>query len=241
MIILPAIDIKDGKCVRLVKGDYATAHQVAESPYDTAAAFRAAGAAWIHMVDLDGAKEGKPVNTEIFERVAKESGLKVEVGGGIRHMKTIEQFLEKGISRVILGSVAVKNPDLVKEAVKEFGEKIAVGIDAKNGMVATEGWLEKSDVNYTDLALAMEDAGVRTIIYTDISRDGTLTGVNTEQLGNLNRTVSCNIIASGGVSSIVDIENCIDLNLYGCICGKAVYTGALNLMEAIGKAGEQIC
>lgn len=156
-------------------------------------------------------------------------------------MKTIEQFLEKGISRVILGSVAVKNPDLVKEAVKEFGEKIAVGIDAKNGMVATEGWLEKSDVTYTDLALAMEDAGVRTIIYTDISRDGTLTGVNTEQLGNLNRTVSCNIIASGGVSSIVDIENCIDLNLYGCICGKAVYTGALNLMEAIGKAGEQIC
>lgn len=241
MIILPAIDIKDGKCVRLVKGDYATAHQVAESPYDTAAAFWAAGAAWIHMVDLDGAKEGKPVNTEIFERVAKESGLKVEVGGGIRHMKTIEQFLEKGISRVILGSVAVKNPDLVKEAVKEFGEKIAVGIDAKNGMVATEGWLEKSDVTYTDLALAMEDAGVRTIIYTDISRDGTLTGVNTEQLGNLNRTVSCNIIASGGVSSIVDIENCIDLNLYGCICGKAVYTGALNLMEAIGKAGEQIC
>ena len=241
MIILPAIDIKDGKCVRLVKGDYATAHQVAESPYDTAAAFRAAGAAWIHMVDLDGAKEGKPVNTEIFERVAKESGLKVEVGGGIRHMKTIEQFLEKGISRVILGSVAVKNPDLVKEAVKEFGEKIAVGIDAKNGMVATEGWLEKSDVTYTDLALAMEDAGVRTIIYTDISRDGTLTGVNTEQLGNLNRTVSCNIIASGGVSSIVDIENCIDWNLYGCICGKAVYTGALNLMEAIGKAGEQIC
>ncbi len=241
MIILPAIDIKDGKCVRLVKGDYATAHQVAESPYDTAAAFRAAGAAWIHMVDLDGAKEGKPVNTEIFERVAKESGLKVEVGGGIRHMKTIEQFLEKGISRVILGSVAVKNPDLVKEAVKEFGEKIAVGIDAKNGMVATEGWLEKSDVTYTDLALAMEDAGVRTIIYTDISRDGTLTGVNTEQLGNLNRTVSCNIIASGGVSSIVDIENCINLNLYGCICGKAVYTGALNLMEAIGKAGEQIC
>lgn len=241
MIILPAIDIKDGKCVRLVKGDYATAHQVAESPYDTAAAFRAAGAAWIHMVDLDGAKEGKPVNTEIFERVAKESGLKVEVGGGIRNMKTIEQFLEKGISRVILGSVAVKNPDLVKEAVKEFGEKIAVGIDAKNGMVATEGWLEKSDVTYTDLALAMEDAGVRTIIYTDISRDGTLTGVNTEQLGNLNRTVSCNIIASGGVSSIVDIENCIDLNLYGCICGKAVYTGALNLAEAIGKAGEQIC
>ena len=156
-------------------------------------------------------------------------------------MKTIKKYLQKRNYTVILSSKTKKNPDLVKEAVKEFGEKIAVGIDAKNGMVATEGWLEKSDVTYTDLALAMEDAGVRTIIYTDISRDGTLTGVNTEQLGNLNRTVSCNIIASGGVSSIVDIENCIDLNLYGCICGKAVYTGALNLMEAIGKAGEQIC
>ena len=163
MIILPAIDIKDKTCVRLVKGDYATAHQVAESPYDTAASFRAAGASWIHMVDLDGAKDGRPVNEEIFERVARESGLKVEVGGGIRSMETIERFLEKGISRVILGSVAVKDPSLVKEAVREFGEKIAVGIDAKNGMVATEGWLKKSDVTYLDLAQAMEEAGVRTL------------------------------------------------------------------------------
>lgn len=193
MIILPAIDIKDKRCVRLVKGDYATAHQVAESPYDTAASFRAAGASWIHMVDLDGAKDGRPVNEAIFERVAKESGLKVEVGGGIRSMETIERFLEKGISRVILGSVAVKDPSLVKEAVREFGEKIAVGIDAKNGMAATEGWLQKSDVTYLDLAQAMEEAGVRTIIYTDISRDGTLTGVNTEQLGRLNERVSCKI------------------------------------------------
>lgn len=241
MIILPAIDIKDGNCVRLVKGDYATAHQVAESPYDTADSFREAGAAWIHMVDLDGAKDGRPVNEAIFEKVARESGLKVEVGGGIRSMDTIERFLTKGISRVILGSVAVKNPALVKEAVKEFGEKIAVGIDAKNGMAATEGWLEKSDVTYLDLAKAMEDAGVRTIIYTDISRDGTLTGVNTEQLGRLNEAVSCRIIASGGVRSIQDIEDCCALGLYGCICGKAVYTGALNLREAVERAGEQIC
>ena len=193
------------------------------------------------MVDLDGAKERKPVNQEIFERVAKESGLKVEVGGGIRDMKTIEYYLERGIERVILGSVAVKNPELVKEAVKEFKERIAVGIDAKNGMVATEGWLEKSDVSYLDLGLAMEDAGVKTIIFTDISRDGTLTGVNTEQLGRLNETVSCNIIASGGVSSIKDIEDCLELNLYGCICGKALYTGALNLEEAVRKAGVQTC
>ena len=231
MIILPAIDIKDKTCVRLVKGDYATAHQVAESPYDTAASFRAAGASWIHMVDLDGAKDGRPV----------KSGLKVEVGGGIRSMETIERFLEKGISRVILGSVAVKDPSLVKEAVREFGEKIAVGIDAKNGMVATEGWLKKSDVTYLDLAQAMEEAGVRTIIYTDISRDGTLTGVNTEQLGKLNERVSCRIIASGGVSSIQDITDCKKLDLYGCICGKAVYTGALDLCEPVEKAGEQSC
>lgn len=241
MIILPAIDIKDGRCVRLIKGDYSTAHQVADSPYDTADSFREAGAAWIHMVDLDGAKDGRPVNEAIFEKVAKESGLKVEVGGGIRSMETIERFLEKGISRVILGSVAVKNPALVKEAVREFGEKIAVGIDAKNGMVATEGWLEKSDVTYLDLAKAMEDAGVRTIIYTDISRDGTLTGVNTEQLGKLNEAVSCQIIASGGVRSIQDIMDCRELDLYGCICGKAVYTGALDLRGAVEKAGEQIC
>lgn len=241
MIILPAIDIKEKQCVRLVKGDYATAHQVAESPYETAASFKAAKASWIHMVDLDGAKDRKPVNQEIFERVAKESGLNVEVGGGIRDMKTIEYYLERGIKRVILGSVAVKNPELVKEAVKEFKEQIAVGIDAKNGMVATEGWLEKSDVSYLDLGLAMEDVGVKTIIFTDISRDGTLTGVNTEQLGRLNETVSCNIIASGGVSSIKDIENCMDLNLYGCICGKALYTGALSLEEAIRKAGVQTC
>lgn len=241
MIILPAIDIKEKQCVRLVKGDYATAHQVAESPYETAASFKAANASWIHMVDLDGAKDRKPVNQEIFERVAKESGLNVEVGGGIRDMKTIEYYLERGIKRVILGSVAVKNPELVKEAVKEFKEQIAVGIDAKNGMVATEGWLEKSDVSYLDLGLAMEDVGVKTIIFTDISRDGTLTGVNTEQLGRLNETVSCNIIASGGVSSIKDIENCMDLNLYGCICGKALYTGALSLEEAVRKAGVQTC
>ena len=241
MIILPAIDIKDKQCVRLVKGDYATAHQVAESPYETAKSFKAANASWIHMVDLDGAKEGKPVNTKIYKDVATKTSLKVEVGGGIRDMKTIEYYLERGIERVILGSVAVKNPELVKEAVKEFKERIAVGIDAKNGMVATEGWLEKSDVSYLDLGLAMEDAGVKTIIFTDISRDGTLTGVNTEQLGRLNETVSCNIIASGGVSSIKDIEDCLELNLYGCICGKALYTGALNLEEAVRKAGVQTC
>lgn len=238
MIILPAIDIKDKTCVRLVKGDYGTAYKVAEDPYETAGTFAQAGAQWIHMVDLNGAKDACPVNQEIFLKVAKESGLKVEVGGGIRDMKTIEWYLTSGISRVILGSVAVKNPDLVKEAVKEFGDKIAVGIDARNGMVATEGWLESSSVSYLELGMAMEQAGVKTIIYTDISRDGTLGGVNLEQLEHLNDTVSCNIIASGGVSSIADITACRDIGLYGCICGKSIYAGTLDLREAIEKAGE---
>ena len=152
-------------------------------------------------------------------------------------MKTIEWYLSQEISRIILGSTAVKNPGLVKEAVKEFGSRIAVGIDARNGMVATEGWLESSSVHYLELAMEMEQAGVKTIIYTDISRDGTLEGVNLEQLEHLNHTVSCNIIASGGVRSLEDIKACQDLGLYGCICGKALYSGNLDLKEAIEKAG----
>ena len=238
MIILPAIDIKDKACVRLIKGDYDTAHKVAEDPYKTAGDFALAGAKWIHMVDLNGALDACPVNQEIFIKIAAESGMKVELGGGIRDMKTIEWYLSKGISRIILGSVAVKNPQLVKEAVKEFGAKIAVGIDARNAMVATEGWKENSSVCYLELAMEMEQAGVKTIIYTDISRDGTLSGVNLEQLEHLNQAVSCNIIASGGVKSIEDIMACKEIGLYGCICGKALYSGTLDLREAIEKAGE---
>lgn len=241
MIILPAIDIKDGKCVRLRKGEFDTAEQVAASPYETAAMFRAAGSSWIHMVDLDGAKDAKPVNSEIFCRVAAESGLKVELGGGIRRMDTIEYYLQQGIERVILGSVAVKNPALVKDAVQHFGSRIAVGIDAKQGMVATEGWLDTSDVHYIEMAKMMEAVGVQTIIYTDISKDGMLSGVNGEQLDAINQAVSCNIIASGGVKSITDIELCKQLNLYGVICGKSIYSGSLNLEETVKKAGAQTC
>ena len=241
MIILPAIDIKDGKCVRLRKGEFDTAAQVAASPYDTAASFKQAGAAWIHMVDLDGAKDAKPVNADIFCKVAAESGLKVELGGGIRNMDTIEYYLNKGIERVILGSVAVKNPALVKDAVNHFGGRIAVGIDAKNEMVATEGWLDTSNVHYIEMAKMMEAVGVQTIIYTDISKDGMLSGVNGEQLDAINRAVSCGIIASGGVKSIADIELCKQLNLYGVICGKSIYSGSLNLAEAVAKAGAQTC
>lgn len=241
MIILPAIDIKDGKCVRLRKGEFDTAEQVAASPYDTADSFRQAGAAWIHMVDLDGAKDAKPVNSEIFCKVAAQSGLKVELGGGIRRMDTIEYYLQQGIARIILGSVAVKNPALVKEAVQHFGGQIAVGIDAKQGLVATEGWLDTSNVNYIEMAKMMEAVGVQTIIYTDISKDGMLSGVNGEQLDAINQAVSCNIIASGGVKSIADIELCKQLGLYGVICGKSIYSGSLDLAEAVAKAGVQTC
>lgn len=236
MIILPAIDIKDGNCVRLFKGDFSTVEKVAADYMETAKGFEAAGASWIHMVDLDGAKEGKPVNTKIYKDVAEKTNLKVEVGGGIRNIETIEEYLSMGISRVIIGSAALKNPQLVKEAVEKFGsEKIAVGIDSKDGMVATEGWLEASDVNYIDLANEMIKIGVKYFIVTDISKDGTLSGVNTAQLAELAKQTDnkCCIIASGGVHTIEDIKACKKLGLYGTICGKSIYKGTLNLKEAV--------
>ena len=239
MIILPAIDIHKGQCVRLVQGDYATAAKVAADPLETAMQFEADGAEWLHMVDLDGAKEGKPVNTEIYTNVAKRTHLRVELGGGIRSLETIDAYLNMGISRVILGSAALKNPKLVADAVEKFGsEKIVVGIDAKNGMVATEGWLETSDVNYIDLAEKMIEIGVRYFIFTDIAKDGTLSGVNTTQLATLANATRgrCNIIASGGVHTIDDIIACSNLGLYGTICGKSLYQGTLSLKEAIAVA-----
>lgn len=236
MIILPAIDIKDGNCVRLFKGDYSTVQKVAENYMDTARSFEEAGAEWIHMVDLDGAKDASQQNKEIFINVAKNTRLKVEVGGGIRSLDTVEMYLKNGISRVIIGSAAVKDPALVKDAVKEYGGRIAVGIDARGGYVATEGWLESSDVYFTDLAKAMSDVGVEYIIFTDISKDGTLSGVNTAQLDEINRACSANIIASGGVHTIDDITACRRLGLYGTICGKSLYSGTLDLKQAIGEA-----
>ncbi len=236
MIILPAIDIKDGNCVRLFKGDFSTVEKVASDYMETAKGFENSGASWIHMVDLDGAKEGRPVNTNIYKDVANKTSLKVEVGGGIRNIETIDEYLAMGISRVIIGSAALKDPVLVADAVNKFGsEKIAVGIDAKNGMVATEGWLEESDVNYIQLAKEMIKIGVNYFIVTDISKDGTLSGVNTEQLKKLSEEVKgkCNIIASGGVHTIEDIKACKELGLYGTICGKSIYKGTLDLREAI--------
>lgn len=238
MILLPAIDIHKGQCVRLVQGDFSTAHQVAADPLETALSFRQAGAKWLHMVDLDGAKEGRRVNEALFLKVARDSGLELELGGGIRTMEDITFYLENGISRVILGSVALRNPQLVRQAADQWGERIAVGIDARDGMVATEGWLAGSNVSYLDLAKAMEQAGVQTIIYTDIARDGTLSGVNLEQLEALSKAVNCRIIASGGVRNLEDIRACKELGLYGAICGKSLYSGSLSLAEALETAGE---
>lgn len=233
MIIFPAIDIKDGNCVRLYKGDFSTAEKVAESYIETALNFAKSGASWIHMVDLDGAKDAKPVNSDIFLDVAKNTNLKVELGGGIRSLDTAEYYISEGISRVILGSAALKDPELVKIAVREYGSRIAVGIDAKDGKVASEGWLDTSEVDYISLAEEMCAVGVQYIIFTDISKDGTLTGPNIEQLVKLNDSVSANITASGGIRNIQDIKECRNNNLYGAICGKSIYKGTLDLKEAV--------
>lgn len=233
MIVLPAIDLKDGTCVRLRQGEYKTASRVADDPVQTAKRFAGQGAEWLHVVDLDGAKDGKPVNREIIRQIVAQSGMKVEIGGGIRQIETIADYLEGGAARVVLGSAALTDPQLVREAVRSFGEQIAVGIDARNGFVATEGWLRKSTVSYLELAKAMEEAGVRTLIFTDIARDGMLSGINEKQLEALAAGTGCRVIASGGISSAEDIRLCRSLGLYGCICGKAIYSGTLDLKEAI--------
>ena len=234
MSIFPAIDIMDGKPVRLLRGDFDTAEQVAEDVLTTAKQFARVGCTWVHMVDLDGSLQKKPVNTDPILQVVEHTPLKVEVGGGIRTMEDIAFYLDRGVDRVILGSVALKNPELVQQAVDAYGDKIAVGIDAKQGMVATEGWTEDSQMDFIDLAKAMEKMGVATIIYTDIGRDGTLSGPDVQGLDRLNKAVSCNVIASGGVTTITDILVMKDKKMYGTICGKCIYKKTLDLREAVG-------
>ncbi len=238
MFILPAIDIKDGNCVRLFKGDYATVEKVAESPYIAAQHFADAGAKWLHMVDLDGAKDAKLINADLIVDVANSVGMSVEVGGGIRDMNAVEYYLSRGIDRVILGSAAVKNQQFVIDAVKAYDNKIIVGIDAKDGMVRAEGWIDSSDISYIELAKRMESVGVQTIVFTDIDQDGTLEGPNLKQLDDLTHEVSCNIIASGGVAVLKDIINLAELDVYGAICGKAIYAGTLDLKQALEITGK---
>ncbi len=239
MVILPAIDIKDGNCVRLFKGDYGTVHKVADSYMDTARGFELSGAEWVHMVDLDGAKDATQQNKDIFLDVAENTNLKVEVGGGIRSLDTVEMYLNAGISRVIIGSAAVKNPELVRQAAKEFKGRVAVGIDAKNGFVATEGWLETSNVNYIDLGVEMCRAGVQFFVFTDIDKDGTLSGPNqqmTKKLQDVLAPLGGWVIASGGIQNIEDIRTLKKNGIYGAICGKSIYSGSLDLAEAVRVA-----
>ncbi|MHC1721350.1 MAG: 1-(5-phosphoribosyl)-5-[(5-phosphoribosylamino)methylideneamino]imidazole-4-carboxamide isomerase [Clostridiaceae bacterium] len=238
MIIFPAIDIKDGQCVRLYKGEFSKTEVVSQDIIKTAKTLQQDGAEFIHMVDLDGALKGEPGNLETISEILKNIDIPVELGGGIRSLETIEKILGIGINRVILGTSALKNKDMVIEAVKKYGNKIVVGIDANNRKVAVEGWVKVSDVDFIEFAKNMELIGVGTIIFTDISRDGTLEGPNLEQLDEINKSVSCNIIASGGIKNIDDIINIKKLGLYGAITGKAIYSGTLNLKEAI-KAGRE--
>ncbi|MGR3804262.1 1-(5-phosphoribosyl)-5-[(5-phosphoribosylamino)methylideneamino]imidazole-4-carboxamide isomerase [Marinibacterium profundimaris] len=235
MILYPAIDLKDGKAVRLLRGDMEKATVFNDDPAAQARAFVEAGCQWLHLVDLNGAFEGTPVNAAPVEAILATCDVPAQLGGGIRDMATIETWLSKGLARVILGTVAVENPDLVREAARTFPGKIAVGIDARDGLVATRGWAEETDVNATDLARSFEDAGVAAIIYTDINRDGAMQGPNIEATAALARAVSIPVIASGGVSSLADLEALRDCGagLNGAISGRALYDGALDLAEAL--------
>ncbi|WP_417449252.1 1-(5-phosphoribosyl)-5-[(5-phosphoribosylamino)methylideneamino]imidazole-4-carboxamide isomerase [Kordiimonas sp.] len=237
MTIYPAIDLKDGNCVRLYKGDMNAATVFNDNPAAQAKEFVDAGCRWLHLVDLNGAFAGEPVNASAVEAILKATNVPVQLGGGIRDLKTMERWLEAGISRLILGTLAVKNPGLVKEACKLFPGKVAVGIDAKGGMVAVEGWAEASEVEVTELACQFEDAGVAAIIHTDIDRDGTLAGVNAGASSLLANAVSIPVIASGGVKDIDDIHAVKAAgNLEGVVTGRAIYDGRLDLKAALEVA-----
>lgn len=233
MIILPAIDIIDGKPVRLYQGDYNKKEIVADDIFETAKSFERVGADYIHLVDLDGAKSGGNENHELVIRIAKELNIPVELGGGIRSLDTIKHLLENGVSRVILGTIAIEDENLLKTAVDTYDEKIAVGIDCKDGKVYGRGWLEGSNLDYLDFAKKMENIGVKNIIVTDISKDGTLQGANVEMLKKLKSTVDIDITASGGVRDLDNIKELMEIDLYGAITGKAIYAGTLSLEEAI--------
>ena len=240
MEIFPAIDIIGGEAVRLVKGNYDQKTVYNKRPEETAKAFADAGANYIHVVDLDGAKSGDTPNIETIKNIVNVSGLKVEVGGGIRSEEVIKKYLDAGVFRVILGTVAVENPAFVKEMVDKYGEKIAVGVDIKDGNVAIKGWTEVSSETCLDFCKKMESMKVKTIICTDISKDGLLSGTNMELYQKLSRELSLQIVASGGVTTLDDVKQLKEMNLYGTIMGKALYTGNIDLKEALKLVQEDL-
>ena len=232
MIILPAIDIIGGKAVRLFKGDYEQVTVYNDDPLEVAKDFERCGATHIHIVDLEGAKNGDTPNIETVKRIVENTSLSAEIGGGIRSMKVIEQYMSIGVDRVILGTAAVKNDGLLLDALLAYGDKIVVGIDIKDGYVAIKGWTENSKYTFDAFCRKMQYMGVKTIICTDISKDGAMKGTNRELYAHLSKKYSMNVIASGGVSSIDDIKALNDMNIYGAIIGKAYYTGAIDLSQA---------
>jgi phosphoribosylformimino-5-aminoimidazole carboxamide ribotide isomerase len=240
MILYPAIDLKDGNCVRLFKGEMDQATVFSDNPAAQAMEFVNAGCEWLHLVDLNGAFAGEPVNGAAVDAILKATKVPAQLGGGIRDMATIEGWLSKGLARVILGTVAVEDPALVRQAARAFPGQVAVGIDARNGRVATKGWAEETDVMVTDLAKSFEDAGVAAIIYTDINRDGAMQGPNVQATADLANAVSIPVIASGGVSSLDDLRalKTCGAPLNGAISGRALYDGALDLKQAIALLGE---
>ena len=236
MLIYPAIDLYGGKAVRLYKGDYAQMTVYSDNPGEVARDFAAKGATWIHLVDLEGAKSGTTPNLDTILAIKQATGLCCEVGGGIRSMETIEAYLSAGIDRVILGTAAVTEPGFAEEAVKKYGDAIAVGIDIRDGFVAIKGWTEKSALNALEFTQKMCDLGVKTLICTDISKDGAMEGANHSLYRTLSRQFDMQIIASGGVSSLEDVKQLSSLGIHGAIIGKAYYTGAIDLKDAIEVA-----
>ena len=236
MYIYPAIDLYGGKAVRLYKGDYAQMTVYSDDPVSVARDFAAAGASHIHLVDLEGAKIGRPANLSTIAKIVETTGLFAEVGGGIRDMETVDSYLSIGVSRVILGTAAVKDPDFLKEALAKYGEKIAVGVDLKDGFVAIKGWTETSDLKAEDFFIQMQNLGIKTIICTDISRDGAMKGTNRELYRDLSAKFDIDLIASGGVSSMEDVKALAEMKLHGAIIGKAYYIGAVDLKEAVEAA-----
>lgn len=236
MYIYPAIDLYEGKAVRLYKGDYAQMTVYSNDPPEIARAFAAAGARHIHLVDLEGAKQGRPANLDVIRRIIAAADLFVEVGGGIRNLDTVDAYLSIGVDRVILGTAAVEDPEFLEAALKQYGEQIAVGVDLKDGYVAIKGWTEKSGLTAEHFFDKMQAQGVRTVICTDISRDGAMKGTNRELYRALSQRYSIDLIASGGVSSLEDVAALREMDLHGAIIGKAYYIGAIDLKEAVEVA-----